>query len=586
MIMKKNKIIDFAIVSSFSIVFIVIIITSCSQDFLDYTPKGKLSEESFKTGEHADNLVTAAYAAIGNDEWTYPFTHQWVIGSIRSDDAYKGGGSVPDQFEYDRFEQFYHIRVDQSRINMLWQALYEGVNRANEALRRLEPITQEELPKKTIRQAEARFLRGHFYFLLKILFKYPVWFDENYPKDELKNLGNREHTNDQLWDLIAADFQFAVDNLPDDQPAVGRANKVSASAYLAKVKLYQAYEQNEQHEVVNINQDKLEEVVSLTDYVINSGKHWLANDFAENFLTEYNNLPESVFAIQYSVDDGTPEGRVSKVTGLNYNMAPPYGCCDFHNPSQNMVNAFQTNSDGLPKHETFNETRLLHYPEDFWDNTVDPRLNHTIGIAGTPFKYDPEFIMTPEWRRAPHVYGTFSPMKELVHYQDPTFRKHGAFHHSALNIQIIRYSDVMLWKAEALIELGREDEALPIINEIRERAANSTERIAFSDGSPSCNYNIEPYIDGVNCDWTQDYARKALRFERRLEFAMESPRFFDLVRWGIAAEILNNYFEEEREFGFTFLANAYFEKGRDEYFPIPLRQIELTEGAYTQNNGW
>src|SRR5690625_315228 len=189
----------------------IIATTSCS-DFLDYNPKGKLSSEQLQAPEEANAMVTAAYAAIGNDEWEYPFTHQWVIGSIRSDDAYKGGGSVPDQGEYDRFEQFYNIQVDQSRLDMLWRALYEGVDRANEALRRLESVSEMNMPIKTIRQAEARFIRGHFYFLLKVLFKYPVWFDENFPKEELKSLGNREYTNDQLWDKIAEDFQFAIED--------------------------------------------------------------------------------------------------------------------------------------------------------------------------------------------------------------------------------------------------------------------------------------------------------------------------------------------------------------------------------------
>jgi hypothetical protein len=176
-------------------------------------------------------------------------------------------------------------------------------------------------------------------------------------------------------------------------------------------------------------------------------------------------------------------------------------------------------------------------------------------------------------------------MKEIVHYSDPTLRKYGAFLANAMNIQIIRYADVLLWKAEALIELGRHTEALPLINQIRERAANSTERLKHNDGSPASNYNISLYVDGENCNWTQDYARKALRFERRLEFAMESPRFFDLVRWGIAAETLNAYFEKEKK-EFIFLEEAFFTKGRDEYFPIPQTQINLVEGIYTQNNGW
>ena len=176
-------------------------------------------------------------------------------------------------------------------------------------------------------------------------------------------------------------------------------------------------------------------------------------------------------------------------------------------------------------------------------------------------------------------------MKEVVAKGDPTFRKYGAFIGTALNSDVIRYDDVLLWKAEALIELDREDEALPIINQIRERASNSTDKLVFEDGSPVANYNVQPYIDGVNCTWTKDYARKALQFERRLEFAMESPRFFDLVRWGIAAETLNKHFETEKE-RFVFLKDAFFKKGRDEYLPIPQAQINLVDGIYIQNNGW
>ena len=76
------------------------------------------------------------------------------------------------------------------------------------------------------------------------------------------------------------------------------------------------------------------------------------------------------------MDDGTPSGRIFKAAGLNYNMAPEYGCCDFHNPSQNMVNAFRTDANGLPLHDTFDEV-ILKDPEDFWGNSIDPRFDHT-----------------------------------------------------------------------------------------------------------------------------------------------------------------------------------------------------------------
>ncbi len=157
------------------------------------------------------------------------------------------------------------------------------------------------------------------------------------------------YTNDELWNKIAEDFQFAVNNLPETQPEVGRANQLAAKAYLAKVRLYQAYEQDENHQVTNINQERLEEVVTLTGDVINSGEYRLQPDFAQNFLNGFNNGPESIFAAQFSINDGTTTGRVSFVTGLNSpHGAPQYGCCGFHYASQNMVNAFKTDENGVP----------------------------------------------------------------------------------------------------------------------------------------------------------------------------------------------------------------------------------------------
>jgi len=576
--MKKiNKIITIAVVLIFSF--------SCSESFLDYSPKGSLTSEMLNAPEHLDNMLTAAYASLGNDDWSYAISHMWQWGSVRSDDAFKGGGSVGDQGEIDYLEQFVTMRTDLSKPNLAWIAIYEGIGRANDALSRIDAVTEADYPQKVIREAECRFLRGHWYFLLKILFKNPPYIDELTPREEIKNIANNILTNDQLWDKIAEDFQFGVDNLPEVQPQKGRANKYAAAAYLAKVRLYQAYEQDNQNNVTKINQAKLQQVVTLTDQVINSGKYNLSDDFAKNFLTAYENGPESIFAIQFSYDDGTgAPGRINKATGLNYNMAPEFGCCDFHNPSQNMVNAFRTDENGLPLFDTFDNV-ILRNPEDFWNNSVDPRLDHTVGIATHPFKYIPAWVMKSSWRRAPQVYGYYSSMKEVAPYNDPTYRKYSAFMGSACNFDILRYDDVLLMKAEALIELNRESEALALINEIRTRAKNSTNWLKMTDGSPISNYKIESYVDGVNCTWNKDFARKALQFERRLEFAMEGSRFFDLVRWGIAAETLNKHFDTEKT-RFAFLKDAKFQKGRDEYLPIPQQQITLVEGKYVQNNGW
>ncbi len=557
---------------------------ACTEDFLEYKPKGTVSGDQLNTPERVDKMCIAAYSALGNDHWTVPYTSLWPYGSVRSDNSYKGGGGTADVPGFNKLEQFAFITTDMSDGDLLWHRLFIGVSRANKALKRLEELSEDEFAKKTTRMAEMRFLRGHFNFLLKINFKHIPYIHEDIPADSLKNISNRKYSSQELWDKIAADFEYAQNNLPADQEDVGRADKFKAKAYLAKTLLYQAYEQDKEYNVVNIDQQKLERVVSLVNDVIGSGKYDLFDDYAKNFLWQYENGPESVFAIQNSIDDGTESGRLDMGNGLNHNMASEYGCCWFHIPSQNLVNAYETSADGLPLFDTFNQSDMKDSAQ-FQDNTVDPRLDHTVGIPGHPFKYKPDFVYQTGWARTPNIYGYYSTMKEIQQPDCPCFKKVGPFYASSKNTIVIRYADVLLWKAEALIELGREDEALPIINRIRGRAQQSTGRLERSNGDPISNYSMQTYKPGENCTWTQDFARKALRWERRLEFAMEGWRFYDLVRWGIAAETINSYFEEEKTKR-EYLKEAHFTENRDEYLPIPQQQIDFSEGTYKQNPGW
>ena len=549
---------------------------------LDETPTGNLSGDQLATPDRVESLVTSTYAALGNGHWTAStYTDPWPWGSVRSDNAYKGGGSVADQGEYNNYEQFSSVRPDLGKADQFWFESYKGISRANLALEKMAELSEEEFPEKTTRQAEVRFIRGHFYFMLKVMFKHVPFIEENEER-ELKNVSNREFTSQELWDQIAADFQFAANNLPPSQPEAGRVDRWAAKAYLAKTRLYQAYRQDDNNQVVEIQDDKLQEVVDLVEEL--EGEFSLFEDFRRNFLWEFENTDggEVIFAVQRSRNDGTVQGRVNMERALNYTMNPEFGCCWFHVPSQNLVNAFQT-EDGLPKFDTFNQTSLTE-PEDFQQNTMDPRLDHTVSIDTHPFKYDNDHIYDPDvWARAPATYGEFSAMKGLQPVGSPAVEQVGPFYASSKNTIIIRYADALLWKAEALIELGREDEALPIINQVRTRAANSA--VKDADGNDVSNYDVSTYQDGQNIDWTQETAREALRFERRLELAMEGWRFFDLVRWGIAAETLNDYFDAEAQRR-DYLEDAGFQEGRDEYLPIPQQQIDFSDGSYTQNPGW
>ena len=544
----------------------------CS-DFLDMNPNGILDEESVSGVEQLDKLVISAYSMLGNDHYDIPF-NLWPYGNVRSDDAYKGGRDESDIQDFHFYETSSNITANFGEPDGLWYNCYIAISRANNALRSLNNVSEQDFPNKKIRIGECRFIRGHFYFLLKVLFKSIPYIDETVAIEDYGTISNIALSNDELWQKIADDFKAAYDNLPESQGTdVGRANKYSAAAYLAKTYLYKAYRQDATHNVTEINAEDLKQVLTFSNEVMSSD-YGLEDDFAYNFLPgSYENGKESLFAIQHSTDDGTLYGRLNFSDALNVPMKFS-GSCDFQKPSQNLVNAYKT-VNGLPEFSDYNKA-------DYNANTdkVDPRLYHTVALPGVPYKYDKKNIFDESWTRNKAVYGLYSSLKENVALNDPSSVLIDPFRANTKNKIVIRYADVVLMRAEALIELDREKEALPLINEIRERAKKSTGLIDYAE-----NVDIALYVDNVNCNWTKPYAREALRWERRLELAMESQRFFDLVRWGIADSVINTFYKEEAPKR-TYYEDAHFEKNRAEYVPIPQQQINFSKQVYKQNYGY
>lgn len=558
---------------------IMLALTGCGGD-LDQSPQGTLTEEQITSSGNIEGLVTATYSYLGNDHYTAP-NYLWPTGNLRAGDAHKGGNGPGDIFAYHALSMYTSIIADMESYppdfvdlnNKKWVRNYTAISRANTALKALANTTDAQFAKKTIREAELRFLRALFYFDLKIHHKHIPYVDETMSSEQIKALTNFDLTDQQLWEKIAADFQFAANNLPVSQPEVGRANQLSAKAYLAKTRLYQAYEQNDAHQVVNIDLDKLQTVVDLIDDIEDAGVYDLQDDFGQNFLHRFENSKESVFAIQRSRNDGSPDGRGSWATALNAPLQGGFGCCGFHVPTENFVNAFKTNAQGLPLFDSFNNSNYV-----LTQDAVDPRLDHTVAMQGKPFKYDSNLMIINgnAWARAPAVYGNFISMKELEHPDCECRIQNGPFPVFSMNTVLIRFADVLLWKAEALIELNRLDEALQIINRLRSRAMNSTAML-----NNASIYNIGLYTAFAS----QEQARQALRMERRLELGLEGHRFFDLVRWGVAKQTLDTYLEVERTRK-PYLQEALFTAGRDEYLPIPQQQINLSGGLYKQLPGY
>lgn len=437
-----------------------------------------------------------------------------------------------------------------------------------------------------------RVIRDHWYFELVRLFNRIPYMDIDLPENEYTKIRNDEFTREEHLARIAADLLEAAENLPDTQAEAGRINRRIALAYAAKVKLYQAYEQDPQtNAVVNIDKNILREVVDLIDRV--DGYDLLA-DFQQLDLLEYENGPESVFAIQFSKDDGSSGvGRINWSMLLNSMTGPgcPWQGDGFFLPSQDLINAYQTDADGLP---IFDYQSRPDYGEVVFDanggyslgnvdGNVDPRLDFVTGRPTIRYK---TYTEKPcgLWVRNSDAYGYNNTKRFWLSPESPDATQGWPWGASALNWQIIRYADLLLYKAEALIEIGGDglEEARTLINRVRSRAMNSNYvKDFYNPAKDAANYKIGLYPAS---GWTQDYARKALRTEMRLEKAMEGERFFDLVRWGIAKETMNNYFAAEKDKR-IYYQNASFETG-EEYFPVPVAQYNFSGGIYVQNPGY
>jgi hypothetical protein len=563
-------------------------LTRCKK-FLDVKPQGAITESNVSSADNVDGLVIAAYAWIPHEGILNQKMSPW-LADIKSDDSYKGGGGLSDQTPWYQMEVFSLVTPSVGNNDGMWFGQYQGVSRCNSALKALNSIDDAKYPTKSQRIAEMQFLRGYMYLQLKRWYKWIPYYNENVSQDSIKLIPNHPDTakNDlYIWNNILQDFSAAANNLPVTQTDPGRPTKYAAEAEMANVLLWMAYEENDQNQVVNINKDRLTQALTYLDDIINSGKYSLSPDFSTNFLfADDNKSPESVWEWQYTHDDGTPNGNLNGGTPLNAPWWPPYfSCCDFHKASYTMVNAFRVDADGLPLFDTYNNEEITNKNSYFANNSWDPRIGHTVAIPGLPWKYQPDLLFDSSGARDPNNYGYFNSLKENVEAGSPGLVNLFWMFNSK-NETAIRYDRILSWKAEILIQLNRQNEALPLINQIRQRAMNSTGLLKFANGTPTLPYKISLYEDGVNCNWTHDFAWQALMWEDRLEFAMEGERWFDLVRWGTAESVLNTYFTKEFPRGRTWLKDGHFTAGRDEYMPIPQPQMNYSYGVYKQNIGY
>ncbi len=565
------------------IIGLIGISVSCSESFFDIQPQGAASLASLSNKNGVNSVLIGAYSLLdgvgaGNTGRQSTISN-YVFGGITSGDAVKGT-DIGDQPEQEYIEQFNWLS-DNTYFLGKWQHSYDGVARANEAIQLVGSPDVKDMTEaeKTQVIAESRFLRGHYHFEAK-----KMWNMVPYIDDKTYNAADPNSTkipNDQdIWPKIEADFQFAADNLPATQAQKGRATKWAAKTYLAKALIFQ--------------KKWAAAKALLEDVYKNSGKK-LAPNYHDNYRNITNNNIESIFEVQFSVNDGTNGNNGNAGDNLNWPYsagAPGRGCCGFYLPSQNLVNAFKTDKDGLPligsspdgTADTYNQVDLpndqgLKSDQAFTlDKTVpvDPRLDWTVGRRGVNF-LDWGPMPGYVWIRNQNYSGPYTGKKWMYYLADEGSSTHSTSKRNVNNnYRLLKMSAVILWLAECETELGNLQAAEDYVNLVRTRAKTGSVQDA------TINYVVNPYPKGTFSSKGADYARNAIRMENRLEFAMEGHRFFDLVRWGIAEKYLNKYLAEESIDGKDLSGRTYNKRGylkgktftaKNAYFPLPNDEI-------------
>lgn len=532
---------------------------SCN-DMLDTKPQGSFTSEQIGEDEALD-MMTSAYATLlchyfGNNESFAGPINNWVI-DLRSDDALKGGDGVTMEAYMHQLE-IGNVQNDNDVINFKWRNNYFSISRCNTAIKAILNAGNLSDENRESYVAEMKTLRAYYYFDMYRLFEKFPYFDETVANPS--ECRADEYTRDEILGFIKADLRNAYKALPNEQAEVGRFSKYVAAAILARVDLFSS---------------DWAEAEEYAGYVISSNKYELYPNFLDMSKPEYNNQYESVMAVQFSSANSPDQFNFNNCLNCTWSEGNLYGNGDdFYLASQDLVNAFRTDVNGLPYLDGTQNSESVTTAD--YAGNVDPRLDFTLGRIGMPWR---SYTYNENWCRNIELYGQYSGKKPYPSpdspYVKPGIVPWGA---SSLNYIIIRYADVMLMKAEALIEQNKDlDQARDLINQVRAKAARSVDP---SYTPVDCNPMIANYAVGQYSAtaWNQDYARKAVRHERRVELAMEGLRWFDLLRWGIAVETVNKYYQFEVAYQ-PYYSTANLSS--DElYFPIPLSQKDNAGDLY------
>ena len=489
------------------------LIWSCTDNFLNVKVQG--GETVDLDPNLAPKLVTGVYNSLtqgdcfGNGD-----VHGWGLVTVTctiSDDADKGSTASDQAVPIGDIDNF-TLTSTNKFCETIWSGHYNGIGAANQALAELKKSNSIGANQLKIYEAEVRFLRGYLYFnLIRMFGDVPLVL--RVPKDLTDANSDPSFVTRApktlVYDSIARDLQFAIDNLPlRNASPIGHATKGAAQTLLAKVYLYQGQWSKSQ---------------ALTDAVILSGQYSLVSDYATIWRQSGDNNIESIFEIESGKFNNGNFGLDNYVVAQGPRVGGKGGWDDlgygFNDPTPNLINAYEPGD--LRKNATiiFIDNSGTHKGTILWDGR---RIPSSDSVQNLYYNYKAYTSITKE------------------QYANPNDKNRPK------NIHILRYAEVLLMNAEAAFHTGSGD-PLGKVNRVRLRAGLPAK------GSVT--------LDDI---WK----------ERRLEFAMEHDRFWDLVRQGRAGQVM-------RASGKT-----NFVDGQHELLPVPNSQIILSGNKLTQNQGY
>ena len=587
--------------------------TGCGDNFLMLTPVSSTSEATLSDAQGVDYLLTGAYSTLnsmlssagGMGEASLT---NWVWGDIVGADANKGS-TASDQPDLTQLETW-NWSTANGYIKNRWDAVYESVKRCNAVISQATKLG-DALANGAEVIAQAKFIKGFWMYEAIRIYgpAIPYVTVEDYENSTDPQVSNVDENGNYIyiWDKVAQDLIDAAAGLPETWPdgQSGRATKWQAKAVLAK--LYMNWSSPYDGSAGYGTGNKWTEVAGILDDIIANGKdakgtkYQLADTYDALWNYETSDWTgESVFDVQFTFNGTTSQTNSPHHTNATeFSGALGYGGWGFYQPTYEFVNSHIVDANGLPlsfaEYTAHKPLTAVGTPDTDLSVFTDPRLDVSAGRFGVPYL---------DWGTPDAVAAYIRDFGNGGMY----FNKKG---HSwkaeragaattnptstAINYHIIRFAEILLMRAECYYQEGNYAKVIEIVNQIRARAAKG---FVAADETTVGSYSMENKIDGTTTAgaaanyrigaYPASYAnaaqaREALEREYRLEFGMEGHRWFDIARWGKAADVLNAFAKAESQYLGKYV-NTYSPSWVN--FPIPQAEVQTAQGRFVQTAAW